>query len=183
MLKEHFPIGRRAAAVLALSLGLAALAPSCSREPEHSSDLSATGTSTNGAPASGQEGEPNGRGSAPAVGPNMTYQQPPITDVGSIVSNANPTALLTQPVQLSRVKVQRVLNPEYVLVGPDPQHTVIVRLKERMPQIQANAELEVSGVITQIGEDLSQWNLNDDEKKLVPKGGVFINAIKVMVVR
>ena len=123
------------------------------------------------------EGSPSGRGVSPATGPQMTLDRPPIADVSRIVSDDDPAALLTQQVNLQNVKVQRVLNSQYVIVGPDGSRGVVVRLKELMPNLKAGQSLHVSGMIAQLGEDLAHWELNPEEKNMIADRPIFINAV------
>lgn len=123
------------------------------------------------------EGSASGRGVSPATGPQMTLDRPPITDVSRIVSDDDPAALLTEQVNLKDVKVQRVLNSQYVIVGPDGSRGVVVRLKELMPNLKAGQSLHVSGMIAQLGEDLAHWELNPEEKKMISDRPIFINAV------
>jgi hypothetical protein len=128
-------------------------------------------------PTNAMEGSANGRGVSPATGPKMTYDAPPITDISRIASDSDPAALLTRQVNLSSVKVQRVLNSQYVIVGPDGSRGVVVRLKELMPNLKPGQSLHVSGMIAQLGEDLAHWELNPEEKKQISDRPIFINAV------
>lgn len=123
------------------------------------------------------EGLPSGIGSAAATGREMTYQEPALTEVDTIVSNTNPTSLVSRPVNLSQVKVQRVLSDQYLVVGPDNDHTVLVRLEKSRPGLKAGETVNVSGVIAQLGEDLARWNLDPENKKIAARYSIFVNAI------
>lgn len=129
-----------------------------------------------------REGSPEGRGVAPATGAPMEFQQPALTSVSQILANTNPAALTTRTVQLGSVSVQRVFSPQYILVGPDANQTVVVRLKELHPGIQAGQKMNISGMIEQLGEDLSQWQLNPEYKVIVGRYPIFINAMQNEVV-
>jgi hypothetical protein len=116
-------------------------------------------------------------GSVPVPASDMNFQGPLITDVETILSETNPMALCTRPVQLANASVQRVLNPQYLLIGPDKQRVVLVRLKEVNRWVRPGQSIKVSGVIMQLGEDRSQWNLGPDARKLIERHGIFINAM------
>lgn len=107
----------------------------------------------------------------------MTFDRPVITDISRVVSDSDPAALLTRQVNLTGVKVQQVLNSQYVIVGPDGSRGVVVRLKELMPNLKAGQTLNVSGMIAQLGEDLAHWELNPEEKKQISDRPIFINAV------
>lgn len=128
-------------------------------------------------PTNAMEGSASGRGVSPATGPEMTFDRPVITDISRVVSDSDPAALLTRQVNLTGVKVQQVLNSQYVIVGPDGSRGVVVRLKELMPNLKAGQTLNVSGMIAQLGEDLAHWELNPEEKKQISDRPIFINAV------
>ena len=56
----------------------------------------------------------------------MPFEQPPITDLSQILSNSNTQALWTRTVNMSGVKVQKILGDKlFILVGPDSAHSVV----------------------------------------------------------
>jgi hypothetical protein len=126
-----------------------------------------------------REGSPSGRGTAPAAGPAMTYDQPPLTTVGEILKSTNVAGTTTLQVQLAGVKVQKVLSGQYILVGSDPDHAIPVRLKELHPEIREGQTLNVTGMIQQLGNDLAHWELDEANKRIVSRFPVFINAINL----
>ena len=133
-------------------------------------------------PAHVQEGSPNGRGLSPATGPEMTYNRPPLTSIGEILSQSNQVvALATQSVQLTGVPVQQVFSPQYFMVGPDATHGIVVRSKELYPNLKPGQNVNIAGMIQQLGEDLSQWQLDPKNKAIVGQHPIFINAIQVTV--
>ncbi len=94
------------------------------------------------------------------------------------MQQANPVALIGQQVQWSNVPVQRVFNSQYVLVGTSSDTGVVVRLKELIPNLQPGQRLNVSGMIAQLGDDLSHWEMEPEHKKALEKTAVFVNAFQ-----
>ena len=111
----------------------------------------------------------------------MTYDQPSLTSVTEILAASNPVALATRSVQLMGVPVQQVFSPQYFLVGHDSAHVIVVRSKELYPNLKSGQNVNIVGVIEQLGQDLSQWQLDPKYKAVVGQHPIFINAIQVTV--
>lgn len=173
--KQHlFPL-RLPAVALALSL-LAACG--CSDRANHEE---AAAQASNTLRMEGIEGSPSGRGTAPAVGAMMEYQRAPITQIREALNISNAAALTSRPVDLADVPVQRILTPQYVLVGPDQNHVLVVRLKELAPGLKAGQHLAINGVLEPLGKDLRQWELDSESREIVGQHTVFVNAIQSSV--
>jgi hypothetical protein len=123
-----------------------------------------------------KEGAASGRGVSPATGPKMTFERPPLTNLNEIASNPDPTTLASQQVALTGAPVLHVLSSQYVVLG-EREPGVVVRLKELQPGLKAGQRLNVTGMISQLGEDLAHWELDPDKKASVRKYSIFVNAI------
>jgi hypothetical protein len=123
-----------------------------------------------------REGSASGRGVSPATGSRMTFEFPTLTNVQEIVSSPNPAALITQHVELRGVRVQRVLSSQYVIVGQAEGKGIVVRLQELIPDVKPGQSLNITGIVAQLGEDLSHWELDPASKQLLSGQSIFINA-------
>jgi hypothetical protein len=111
--------------------------------------------------------------------PEMNFERPPLTDINEILTSANPRGFETRPVRFSNVKVQRVLDPQFLLVGPDPQHVLPVMQNGSPTPIRSNSTVEISGVVQQLSRDLEQWNINRQARGVLSNYTVFINAMQI----
>jgi hypothetical protein len=125
-----------------------------------------------------KEGAPDGRGISPVTGPPQSINQPPLATPDEIVRQTNVSALIGQQVQWRNVTVQKVLSDQYVLVGTDSGTGVLVRLKELITGLQPGQRLNISGMVAQLGVDLSHWELNPEQKQLIQRTPVFVNAFQ-----
>jgi hypothetical protein len=72
---------------------------------------------------------------------------PPVTRLGTIFRSDNATAFAGSSIDLAAARVQRVFDPEFIAVGRDIQHSILVRLAEPTPSIVAGDMVALSGII------------------------------------
>jgi hypothetical protein len=156
-------------------LAILFLEPSCSRQDEGSSAASAQ-------PAQGGSADPGGGkidgATAPAApGGPMKYEKPPVTDISELFNTNNAEALWTRGIDLTGVTVQQIFaDKQFILVGPDKEHSVMVQVSEQHPEINVGQKVDVTGVINPTGRDKTQWNVSPDEQKLLTQHSIFVLA-------
>jgi hypothetical protein len=113
-------------------------------------------------------------------GPPMTFEQPAVTDLQDLFRSTNAQALWTRTLNASGVKVQQISqDKQFMLVGPDAQHSVVVQMKELQPEIKMGQTVDVTGVINQLGQDLSQWNVSPEDRQMMAGRTLFVRANSV----
>jgi hypothetical protein len=174
MIGTKFIVRNLASWKLNCALSLVVLSLSCAERVDDEQDH----RTRSGSESNNVEGSPDGRGVAPATGPMMTFQREPLTQVSQITSSSNPDALVTQQVQLAGVPIKRVLSSQYVIIRDESDRGVVVRLKEALPDVKPGQKLNVTGMISQLGEDLAHWELDPENKKIAGEFSIFVNAIE-----
>src|SRR5256885_1717821 len=89
-----------------LGLIVATLGFGCSRESTSTSD-STTQSGRGGGESTG--GAASDQDNSKAPGPPMTYEQPPLTDLHTLLTATNAEAFWSRSVDVSNVTVQRIL--------------------------------------------------------------------------
>ena len=156
--------------MIALGFGAA----SCFRDASNNNAESTSRGSaeTPGGQASGTDVKPPG---AP-----MTFEQPAVTDLRDIFSNTNAQVFWTRTLNVTGVKVQRISkDKQFMLIGPDSQHAVVVQMKELQPEIKPGQNVDVAGTIDHLGQDLSQWNVSPEDRQMMTGRSIFVRATDV----
>jgi hypothetical protein len=114
--------------------------------------------------------------SAPAIpGPPLKFEQAPITNISQILNSTDAESFWTRTVNLSNVTVQQIFRHEqFVMVGPDPDHTLVVQLSRSRPGLKPGEKISVAGIIDPLGKDKSQWNVPAPEEKILKQHQIFI---------
>jgi hypothetical protein len=82
----------------------------------------------------------------------MITTNEPITSLGRIWRSDKSEALAGEPIVLTAVRVERVIDPEFIMVGTDPVHHLVVRLPTPTQSLMADDAVAVSGVIQKTPE-------------------------------
>ena len=96
----------------------------------------------------------------------------PITSLGPIWRSEDSTALAGYPVVLRAVRVERVIDPELIVVGTDPLHHIVVRLPTPTQSVIADDAVAISGVLARTPESWPPMGLG-------PWQPVYIDAAHV----
>lgn len=129
-------------------------------------------------PTNAMEGSPSGRGISPGTGASTAVQGEPLVTVEDVTKQSNRQALIGRQVQWRNVPVQNVFNEQYLVVGSGGQEGVVVRLTEAMPGLKPGDSVNVSGMIAQLGEDLAHWQINQEQKDMIQRQRIFVNAFQ-----
>jgi len=87
----------------------------------------------------------------PSVGTSGSTHQP-ITSLGAIWRSDHREALAGEPIVLDAIRVERVIDPEFIVVGTDPLHHIVVRLPTPTQSLIADDPVAVAGVIRRTPE-------------------------------
>lgn len=169
-------LGMRRFGFIAVLLAAAFVVCSCSKQNSGNSTSSAQ-------PPRGAAQDPGGGTVSGATAPQMpgapmSFEKPPITDIGELVNSTNNQGLWTRTVNLSGVTVQRRLG-SFILVGPDKNHVVPVQLGGQSSKVEPGQKVNVGGMIDPLGKDKSQWNGNPDVQKDLSSYSIFIRATTI----
>lgn len=107
----------------------------------------------------------------------MNSALPPLTDLRQFLDSSNQVTFWTRRVDWSGVTVQRNLHDEgFILVGPDNDHTVLVRLEKAHPELREGQKVDLTGIVDPMGKDLSQWNVKPADREVFQGHTMFISA-------
>jgi len=109
------------------------------------------------------------------------YQGGPITEVVTITSASDPSSISQRSVQLSNVKVERIITGRLVEIHDDSGRPVYVRINETMPNIKEGDVLTITGTTKTIPSTMGDLGLGDDAKQALKGQQVFIDVQKYEV--
>jgi hypothetical protein len=95
-----------------------------------------------------------------------------VTRLNTILRHQNAVSLAGSPIRLGPVRVQRVLDPAYLAVGQDIQHSILVHLPQPTQSIIDGDLVNIAGVIERSPESRQDRGLS----LLLP---VYIQATQV----
>jgi hypothetical protein len=111
--------------------------------------------------------------------PKVKAQLPAVTDINEILNATNQTVYWSRPVRFTGLKVQKVLDPQLILVGPDEKRALPVMLNQSQGDLRKGSTIDVAGMIQQLGPDLQQWNVREPARRALRNYSIFISALKV----
>jgi hypothetical protein len=161
-----------------LFLGIVFLGSSCSREGADNS--TASGQAAQGASADSGGGTTSGATAVMPPGPPMKFEQPPVTNLSQIYSSTNPESFWTRSADFADVTVQEILpGRQFILVGTDKDHTLVVQLNQTHPELKPGQKVEVMGIIDPLGKDKSQWNVSAVELQVLERHSIFVREVSI----
>jgi hypothetical protein len=101
-----------------------------------------------------------------------------ITNLTAVVSGPEPTGLAGRKMEITGAKIQKIVNPRLLLVGPDPGHTFLLRLPERTKSFNQGSIIDFWGVVNQMPIQLQAWNLDESLSKDIHGKLIFCNVVK-----
>jgi hypothetical protein len=110
-------------------------------------------------PTTANVGLPGVVGAEQPIGGEPLKAERAITSVATVLRSEDATALIGAPVVLNGVRVQRVLDPEFVLIGGDPEHQMLVRLLQPSQDVIAGDVVALSGVLQSAPALPADWDL------------------------
>jgi len=163
--------------LLSSLLAVVYVEPACSRHDQGNSGQTSE-------PARGGSADPGGGNVSGSTAPTLTgrtmeFENPPLTDISQIFSltNPNPQALWTRPVDLTGVTVQEVLpSKQFILIGSDKQDSMLVQVGGAHVELKPGQKVDLKGVIDPLGKDKSQWNVGPEEMQVLNQHTMFISA-------
>jgi len=105
----------------------------------------------------------------------------PITDITIITSASDPSTISQRSVQLSNVKVERVVTGRLLEIRDDSGRPVYIRLNETMPNVKEGDVLVISGTTKTIPSTMGDLGLGDDAKQALKGQQVFVDVQKFQV--
>lgn len=160
------------------------LEPACSKQGSTDSDSA-------GQPAQGGSADPassltsgkiDGATVPQAPGAPMNYEKQAVTNIQELFNTNNAGAYWTRGADLTGVTVLQIFSDkQFLIVGSDKEHTLLVRLEQLHPEIKVGQKVDLYGVINPTGSDKSQWNVHPDTQNAIGEHSIFISAKTIRV--
>jgi hypothetical protein len=103
----------------------------------------------------------------------------PVTTLGTLFRAGNGRAFSGSPIAISGIRLLEWLNPQFVLVGTDSQHPILVHLPTPQTPQSLGSALDLSGVVRELPRPLQSWSAPLDASSTPGEQAIYIEASQI----
>jgi hypothetical protein len=102
----------------------------------------------------------------------------PVTSLGTVFRADNDHSWDGNPIALRAIAVQRVFSPEWIVIGTDVNHQLLVRLPQPT-SMSPGTSVNVSGILRTLPSPLQDWGFDSQQIRFAQKQPIYISATRV----